>query len=108
MRLSRFIIATLVASLPLTAHANEHYELVLKDHQFSPAELKVPADTAFKITVKNEDATSAEFESKSLNREKVINAHSSAVVAFGKLKAGSYSFVDEFHEDTAKGTLIVE
>ena len=108
MTLSRLLIATLVLALPYTACADEKREVVLKNHVFTPAEIKVPADTAFKLMVKNEDATVAEFESKDLNREKIVKPNSSIVVSFGKLKAGTYEFVDEFHEDTAKGKLIVE
>lgn len=108
MPLPRLLIAVLALSVPASAFAAEEYTLVLKDHAFTPAELTVPADTKVKITVKNEDATSAEFESKELNREKVIKGHSSAVISLGPLKAGSYPFVDEFHEDVAKGMIVVK
>ena len=46
--------------------------LVIKDHRFEPAELKVPAGQRVKLIVHNQDKTPEEFESKSLNREKVI------------------------------------
>jgi hypothetical protein len=107
MSSSRLLIAAMVVLLPLSAHA-EDYVLTLKDHAFTPAELVIPANTKVKITVKNEDATTAEFESKELKRERVINGHSSAVINLGPLKPGSYPFVDEFHEDVAKGTIKAE
>lgn len=101
-------IFTLLASAFATPVHAEDYTLTLKNHVFTPAELTIPANTKVSITVKNEDNASAEFESSDLNREKVIGANSSAVISVGPLAAGSYAFVDEFHEETAKGTLIVK
>jgi plastocyanin domain-containing protein len=80
----------------------------IKDHQFIPAQSKVPTGKRIKLTIKNEDTTPEEFESHSLNREKLIPANSQINVYVGPLKAGSYAFVGEFHEKTAKGTLIAE
>ena len=56
----------------------------------------------------NEDATAEEFESKPMKVEKVIPGKSKGVVRIGPLKPGRYNFVGEFHESTAKGTVIVE
>ena len=56
----------------------------------------------------NEDATPEEFESHDLNREKVIAGKSKGIVVIGPLKPGTYSFVGEFHEDTAKGRIVVK
>ncbi len=81
--------------------------LTLKDHRFTPTEIKVPANKRVTITVVNDDATPEEFESKVLKVEKVIPGKSKGVVRIGPLKAGRYPFVGEFHEDTAKGTVIV-
>jgi len=107
MSFSRLLLSALVL-LPLPAFADDALLLTLKDHQFTPTELVVPADKQVKITVRNEDGTPAEFESKSLGREKVINGNSSAIIIIGPLKAGSYAFVDEFHEDVAKGTIVAK
>jgi len=93
--------------LPAAAHAQD-YVLTLKDHTFTPAELTLPANQKIKITVKNEDATPAEFESHDLKREKIIKGNSEAVINLGPLKPGSYKFFDEFHEDTATGTITVQ
>ncbi|MBY0407951.1 MAG: cupredoxin domain-containing protein [Rickettsiales bacterium] len=100
---------TLAALLlfPLPAFAAD-YVLTLKDHAFTPAEITVPAGEKFTLLVKNEDSTVAEFESHELKREKIIQGNSEAKVALGPLKPGSYPFVEEFHEDKAKGTLIVK
>lgn len=108
MKKSLYSIAFLTAFL-FTANAHaEDYVITAKDHQFSPQELVIPADQKVKITVKNEDSTPIEFESKELKREKVVKANSEIVISVGPLKAGSYGYVDEFHEDTTKGTIVVK
>ena len=91
-----------------TAARAEDYVLTIKGNKFSPAELTIPADEKVKITVKNLDATPAEFESYDLNREKVVSANSEIIVFVGPLKAGSYAFFDDFHRDMTKGTLIAK
>ncbi len=68
----------------------------------------MPANKRVTITVANDDPTPEEFESKVLKVEKMIPGKSKGVVRIGPLKAGRYPFVGEFHEDTAKGTLIAE
>ncbi len=85
----------------------EDYAIILKDHQFSPKELSIPAGQKVKVTVKNMDSSPAEFESHDLNREKVISANSEAIIFIGPLNAGSYNYFDEFHPD-AKGTIVAK
>jgi plastocyanin len=90
--------------------ATDEITLTLKNHTFEPKELKVPAGIKVKILVVNQDATPAEFESKPLNREKVIPGKSTGVINVGPLKPGRYSFVEEYHETEtgAQGTIVVE
>ncbi len=90
------------------ASAAETYSLTIKDHKFDPAELKIPADKAATLVVKNLDATPEEFESKPLRIEKVVPANSEATFQLRALKPGRYKFFGEFHEDSAKGELVVE
>ncbi len=87
------------------AHA-EDYVLTLKDHQFSPKMLTIPAGQKIKITVKNQDATPAEFESSDLNREKVVAANSEIIIFIGPLDAGTYGYFDDFHRDATTGTIV--
>ncbi|MCW8806946.1 MAG: cupredoxin domain-containing protein [Rhodanobacter sp.] len=93
-----------------TATATElpEYTLVLKNHVYAPSELKVPAGTRFKIVVDNQDSTPEEFESSEFNREMVVLPNRSIVVYVGPLRAGTYRFFGDFHQDTAQGRLIVE
>jgi hypothetical protein len=86
------------------AHADD-YVLTLKDHKFAPEQLVVPAGQKIKVIVRNMDKTPAEFESFDLNREKVIKGGEEVTVVLGPLDAGSYKIFDDFHKDTAAGTI---
>ena len=97
------LLATLL-SFSTGAHAQD-YVLTLKDHQFAPKELNIPAGQKVKITVKNLDTTPAEFESSDLNREKVVAASSEITVFIGPLDAGNYGYFDDFHRDTTTGII---
>jgi plastocyanin len=105
-------VATLVfgALLAAGAQAQQAAEIQLsyKDKKFTPAEVTVPANTAFTIKVKNLDAKAMEFESKPLKIEKVIAANSEAVVNVRAQKPGTYKFVDEYNENVAFGNVIVK
>jgi plastocyanin len=101
--------AVLSASLLFSAAAYaEDYVITIKGNQFSPKELVIPAGQKIKVTVKNLDATPAEFESFDLNREKVVSANSEIIVFVGPLDPGSYAYFDDFHRDTTKGTITVK
>lgn len=90
------------------APKKEFYELVIKDHKFSPSELIVPAGKKVKLVIDNQDATPEEFESEELKREKVIAGNSKGTVFIGPLDAGTYHFTGEFNESTAKGVVIAK
>ena len=90
------------------ALAVEEVRIVIKDHMFSPSEVKVPSGTKIHLIVVNEDLTPEEFESDSLNREKVIRGGQTATIKLPKLKPGRYEFYGEFHPKTAQGVIIAE
>jgi plastocyanin len=79
--------------------------LTIKDHQFQPSEFTVPSGTKIKLLIENQDATPEEFDSHSLNREKVIAGHGTATIYIGPLTPGRYPFTGEFHETTAQGVI---
>ncbi|MDO9520761.1 MAG: cupredoxin domain-containing protein [Pseudohongiella sp.] len=83
------------------------FTLRIKNHLFDPAQLIVPANTRFRLLIINEDKTAEEFESASLNREKVIMGESEGTIFLGPLAPGEYSFFGEFNPRTANGKLIV-
>jgi|ERR1051325_10677765 plastocyanin len=100
-------LAAFLTIAPASLRAQE-ITITIKDHKFTPAEIKVKADTRVQLTVVNDDATPEEFESKAMKVEKVIPGKSKAVVRIGPLKPGRYTFVGEYHEATAKGVVIAE
>ena len=108
--LGALALAALAMGLTPPAIAADEVEatISIKDHKFEPAELKVPAGKAVKLTVKNLDTTAEEFESKPLKFEKVIAGNGTAVIRLKPLAKGSYKFFGEYHEATAQGVLIAE
>jgi plastocyanin len=105
-----FVVLSTVAMMTAgaaTARADD-YVVTIKDHRFTPAEIKVPANQRVTITVINEDATAEEFESNPMKVEKVIAGKSKGTVRIGPLKPGRYPFIGEYNEATAKGTVIAE
>jgi hypothetical protein len=83
-------------------------ELTLKDHRFTPSEVRVPANQPFQITVHNQDDAAEELDSGALKVEKVVPPGSSATVRVRPLKPGRYEFVGEYNEKTAKGAVVAE
>jgi plastocyanin len=113
MRLSAasLVTAAALASIvfvPLVAHAADDIAVSITNHKFEPSEINIPANKRVTITVTNNDATPEEFESHALKVEKVIPGKSKGTVRIGPLKPGHYPFVGEYHEDTAKGAIVVE
>ncbi len=100
-------LTALLLAAPVRVRAAD-YTLTIKDHKFTPTEIKVPANQRVMITVTNDDATPEEFESPALKVEKVIPGKSKGVVRIGPLKPGRYPFIGEYHEATAKGVVIAE
>jgi len=106
---SVFVAILMVGLLTAGAVARaDDYVLTIKDHRFTPEEIKVPADQRVMITIVNDDATPEEFDSSALKVEKVVAGKSKGVVRIGPLKAGRYPFIGEYHEATAKGVVIAE
>lgn len=103
-----FALVTMAsAAPPASATGIAGYHLVLRDHTFAPATLKVPANTKFKLFVTNHNAMPAEFESTDLSREKIVMPNTTITVFIGPLDKGKYTFYDDFHRATT-GVLIAE
>jgi hypothetical protein len=102
------LVATVGASAQ-TAITNDELTITLRirNHLFIPAQLTAPANTRFRLLIINEDSTAEEFESATLNREKVIMGQSQAFIFLGPLASGEYDFFGEFNPRTAQGRLIV-
>jgi len=108
----RALLVLTLACLCLTATnavgADLEIPLTIEKNRFQPNEIKVKAGAPFVLVVTNKDATPEEFESKELRIEKVIPGGKTMKIRIRALKPGSYSFVGEYHEATAKGRIIAE
>lgn len=106
---TRLLTTALLALLPAFAMAADNeFAITIKDHKFSPSEVRVPAGQKVKLIIENQDSTPEEFESHELNREKIIAPRSKAAIWIGPLKPGKYPFMGEFNQATAKGVVIAE
>jgi hypothetical protein len=109
MKIQGFLALSLLGlSQIVMASSTDSYELTISNHRFEPAELIIPANTKVKLLVHNKDNSPEEFESHALHREKIIGPNQSGVINIGPLPAGVYEFVGEFHEDTARGRIVVQ
>ena len=108
----RTLLVLVLACLCLTAAdaagADREIPLTIEKNRFQPDEVKVKAGAPFVLVVTNKDATPEEFESKELRIEKVIPGGKTLKIRVRALKPGSYPFVGEYHEATAKGRIIAE
>ena len=89
------VLLSLVAAaafVPVELRAQD-FTITIKNHRFTPSELKVPANKRIQLTVVNDDPTPEEFESKEMKVEKVIPGKSKGVVRFGPLDARPLSFL---------------
>ncbi|MGH1374915.1 MAG: DUF6746 family protein [Alphaproteobacteria bacterium] len=84
------------------------YNIIIKDHKFTPEEIIVPAGEKIKLIVDNQDPTPEEFESDDMNREKIIGGNKKATIFVGPLKPGKYHFFGEFNLKTANGYIIAK
>jgi Cupredoxin-like domain len=101
-----FLLSASLATPGLAQQAD--FILTIKDHQFSPTRLEIPANTKVKLIVRNADPTAEEFESTELHREKVIAGGTEGIVYVGPLKPGTYEFFGDFNPKTARGQLVAK
>ena len=102
------IVAALLLSPTAATRADDTITITIKDHKFTPTEVKIPAGKRVVLTVVNDDPTPEEFDSKPMKVEKVIPGKSTATLRIGPLVKGRYPFIGEFNEATAKGVVIAE
>jgi hypothetical protein len=96
-----FLASTAAADMPT-------FKLLVKDGRFTPEIIEVPADTRFRLEIKNEGPGATEFESTELKKELVLAPGVTRGLVFFPLKAGSYKFFDEFHPETGKGQIVAK
>ena len=76
------------------------FSIAIRDNQFDPPELSVPAGQKIELHVTNERAAASEFESAELRREKIVPPGQQVTVYVGPLRPGSYEFYDDFNPQT--------
>jgi plastocyanin len=108
--LSLAVAAALVAPAVTAAGADAPSEipLAIEKNRFQPEEVRVKAGAPFVLVITNRDGAAEEFESKDLRIEKVVPAGKTIRLKMPALKSGTYGFVGEWHEKTAKGRIVAE
>ena len=96
------------AALASAADTPQELTLTLDQHRFSPEELRVKANTPFVLVITNKDKEDEEFEISALRIEQIVSGGKTLQLKMPSLKAGTYEFVGEFHEKTAKGRIVAE
>jgi hypothetical protein len=108
LRVGATIFATALLALSASVRADDtvSLSLVLKNHQFDPAEVHAPPGKQIAIHVKNLNDIVSEFESNDLHFEKIVPVGSEVTVYVHPLQPGRYNFYDDFHRAT-QGYLVV-
>ncbi len=105
------LAAIIAAAAPAALRAEDEdptFHIVFKGGVIQPMRLEVPAKTRFRLEIRNEDDTPAEFESVELHKEKVLAPHSQTVMVIRTLDPGEYDFFDDFHPGSAPAKLVAK
>lgn len=98
-----------LSSLPANAADDmPTIQLLMKDGRLFPETLEVPANTRFRLQIRNEGPGAAEFESLELRKESVLAPGVTRSLVFNPMKPGSYKFFDDFHPETAQGRIVAK
>ena len=106
-RSARFVGLVVLGLAPPALADDPSFSIVLKNNQFVPSEVRIPAGVKVKLVVRNDNPTASEFESTQFHREKVVPPGQEISVFVGPLDPGSYEFFDDFHPET-RGHLVVK
>jgi plastocyanin len=108
MRLPLWPLMAMIVLAAAPAFADDPtFSILMKNNQFVPSEVQIPAGVKVKLVVRNENSTASEFESTEFHREKVVPPGQEITVFVGPLDPGSYEFFDDFHPQT-RGHLVVK
>lgn len=100
--------AALATAAPSLAADMPTFNLLIRAGRFVPEVIEVPANTKFRLLIKNEGPGAEEFESIELRKEKVLAPGASSFLIFMPLKPGAYKFFGDFHPNTAQGRFIAK
>jgi len=102
------LAVTLAAALVYAADTPAELTLILEKHHFNPEEIQVKANAPFVLVITNKDNEDEDFEMAVLRIDKTIPAGKTVPVKMPALKPGTYEFIGEFHEKTAKGRILAK
>ena len=108
LRSGAMIIAWAVLAMSPAMSDEPQFLIQIKNHQFIPAELHIPAGVKVQIVIDNQDDTPEEFESYSLDREKHVPPKSRVTLFIGPLSAGRYVYQGEDRVDGAATLGVIE
>lgn len=108
MRRALIAAALAFACAPALAEEEPTFQVQFKGGVIAPKRLEVPAKARFRLEIRNDDDTPAEFESVELHKEKVLAPHSQTVMVIRTLDPGEYSFFDDFHPDAPPAVLVAK
>jgi hypothetical protein len=100
-------LLALVPAAPVIAADDPTFSILLKNKEFVPSEMRIPAGVKVRLIVRNADSTPSEFESTQFHREKIIGPGQEITLFVGPLDPGNYEFFDDFHLQT-RGHLVVK
>lgn len=84
------------------------FKVLMKNGHIIPEAVEVPANTRFRLEVKNEGPGAAEFESLELKKELVLAPGVTRNMVFFPLKPGTYKFFDDFHPETGQARIVAK
>ena len=102
------LCAVLAGTLAYAADTPPEFTLTLAQQRFSPEEIRVQAGAPFILVITNKDTEDEEFEISQLRLEKIVPAGKTLRVNMPALKPGTYDFIGDYHEKTAKGRILAE
>ena len=110
IRLLQVVLLSIAGSAALALAADTPLELALTldQHRFRPEEFRVKANTPFILVITNKDKEDEEFDISSLRIEQTVSGGKTLQLKMPALTPGTYEFVGEFHEKTAKGRIVAE
>ncbi len=83
-------------------------KLLMKDGRLFPETLEVPANTRFRLEVKNEGPGATEFEGLELKMELVLAPGVTRNLVFFPMKPGTYKYFHHFHPETGQGKIVAK
>jgi len=100
----------LTTTMAITAAGAQDTTLGIRfeNHHFTPQTLMVPVGQPLAIKVVNASNETIEFESFKLNREVAMTLGETITVRLPALRAGSYDFYDDFHQDVPEGSIVAK